>query len=167
MTGDTTERQHAYDLFANAMDTRQRDLPWDGKEFSQEFEFSFDTVRLLQNNGLSYTDPASNGFEGAWPVTTPPTPTNINCNPTCTTGTIASDHATITWKTYVLASTQVAFGNTTNYGKQSVLADAHGTLTHTTTITGLLPATTYHFYVESVDMYGNGSRSADVTFTTP
>ena len=61
------------------------------------FEFSFDTVRLLQNNGLSYTDPASNSFGGFWPVTTPPLPTTVNCNSTCATGTIASDHATITW----------------------------------------------------------------------
>ena len=124
-------------------------------------------MRLLQNNGLSYTDPASNSFGGFWPVTTPPTPTKVNCNTTCATGTIASDHATITWTTYVLASTQVVYGTTTAYGKQTVLSDTHGTLSHGANLTGLLPATKYHFYVKSVDMKGNVGRSADLTFTTP
>ena len=166
MTGDTTERQHAYDLFSHAMDTPGA-YQWDGKEFSVEYEFSFDTVRLLQNNGMSYTDPASNSFGGFWPVTTPPIPTKVNCNTTCSTGTIASDHATITWTTYVLASTQVVYGTTTAYGKQTVLSDTHGTLSHGANLTGLLPATKYHFYVKSVDMKGNVGRSADLTFTTP
>jgi hypothetical protein len=165
MTGDETERQHAYALFSNAFHTASG-FDWNGKEFSQEFEFSFDTVRLLQNNGVSYTDPASNSFEGYWPVTTPPIPTNVNCSPTCATGTIAADHATITWTTYVLASTQVAYGTTTAYGKQTPLSDPHGVLSHSATLTGLLPATTYHFIVKSVDMVANKSQSADVTFTT-
>jgi hypothetical protein len=166
MTGDVTERQHAYDLFGNAMDTPGA-YQWDGKQFSQEFEFSFDTVRLLQNNGVSYTDAASNSFEGYWPVTTPPTPTKVNCGPTCAIGTVAADHATITWTTYVLASTQVAYGTTTAYGQQTVLSDTHGVLSHSATLTGLLPATKYHFSVRSVDMVGDASQSADLTFTTP
>ncbi len=166
MTGDATERQHAYDLFSNAFHPASG-FAWDGKEFSQEFEFSFDTVRLLQNNGTSYTDPASNAFEGFWPVTTPPVPTKVNCNSTCATGTIGSDHATITWNTYVVASTQVVYGTTTSYGQQTELADTHGTLSHSATLTGLLPATKYHFSVVSVDMNGNRGRSPDLTFTTP
>ena len=166
MTGDTTERQHAYDLFSNAFHPANG-FDWDGKEFSQEFEFSFDTVRLLQNNGMSYTNPASNSFTGFWPVTTPPTPTNVNCNPTCATATIASDHATITWTTYVLASTQVIYGATTGYGKQTALSDTHGVLSHSATLTGLLPATEYHFRCLSVDMVGNKSQTTDLTFMTP
>lgn len=166
MTGDPTERQHAYDLFSNAFHPASG-FDWDGKEFSQEFEFSFDTVRLLQNNGLSYTDHASNSFEGYWPVSTPPIPTKMNCGPTCATGTVASDHATITWTTYVLASSQVVYGTTTAYGKQTVLADTHGVLSHSADLSGLLPATKYHFNVRSVDMMGNASQSSDLTFTTP
>ena len=166
MTGDTTERQHAYDLFSNAFHPASG-FSWDGKEFSQLFEFSFDTVRLLQNNGVSYTDPSSNSFAGFWPATTAPLPTSVNCNTTCATGTIGSDHATITWTTYVVASTQVVYGTTTAYGKQTALSDTHGTLSHTASLTGLLPATKYHFYVRSVDMKGNPGRSVDLMFTTP
>ncbi len=166
MTGDTTERQHAYDLFSNAFHPASG-FSWDGKEFSQEFEFSFDTVRLLQNNGLSYTDPASNTYSGYWPVTTPPVPTKVNCNSICATGTIGSDHATIAWTTYVPASTQVLYGTTTAYGKQTVLSDTHGALSHSVTLTGLLPATTYHFRAQSVDMSGNTGQTPDLTFTTP
>lgn len=166
MTGDVTERQHAYDLFGHAMDTPGA-YQWDGKEFSQEFEFSFDTVRLLQNNGMSYTDPASNSFGGAWPVTTPPTIVGVNCTTTCATGTIGSDHATITWTTYVLATTQVVYGTTTAYGNQTALSDTSGVLSHSATLSGLLPATKYHFRVKSVDMVGNPSQSTDLTFTTP
>ena len=166
MTGDETERQHAYALFSNAFHPASG-FDYMGKEFSQEFEFSFDTVRLLQNNGVSYTEPESNVFEGFWPVTTPPSPMNVNCNATCATGTIASDHATITWTTYVLASTQVVYGTTTAYGQQTVFSDTSGVLSHSATLTGLLPATKYHFRAKSVDMMGNTSQSPDLTFTTP
>jgi hypothetical protein len=166
MTGDTTERQHAYDLFSNAF-VYPNAFGWSGKQFSQEYEFSFDTVRLLQNNGMSYTDAASNPFSGYWPVTTPPIIVGTNCNTVCATGTIATDHATITWTTYVLASTQVAYGTTTSYGKQTALSDTAGTLSHSATLTGLLSHTTYHFRARSVDIQGNQVQTPDITFTTP
>jgi len=165
MTGDDTERQHAYDLFSNAFHPAGY-FYVSGKEFSQEFEFSFDTVRLLQNNGVSYTDQASNAFQGYWPVTTPPQPTNVNCNPTCTAGTIGSNQATLTWTTYVLASSQVVYGTTTAYGKQTALSDTSGVLSHAVTLTGLLSKTTYHFRAWSVDVAGNTSQTPDLTFTT-
>jgi hypothetical protein len=40
------------------------------------------------------------------------------------------------------------------------------TLSHTAALTGLLPATTYHYRVISVDRGGNVTQSADFTFVT-
>ncbi len=157
MTGDPVEQQRANLLFSNAFHPAAG-FDYDGKEFSQEFEFSFDTVRLLQNNGLSYTDPASNIYWGYWPVTTPPTIQSPK---------IGSDHATITWTTYVPATSQVVYGTTTAYGMQTAVSDTSGTLSHSLTLTGLLPAKTYHYRAKSVDMVGNASQTTDLTFTTP
>jgi len=157
MTGDEASQQHAYDLFSNAFHCGKDCYDLNGKVFSQNFALSFDTVRLLQNNGMSYTDPASNIFDGDWPVTTPPEPKY---------GSIVGG-STVTWQTYVLASSQVVYGTTTAYGMQTAVSDTSGVLAHSVTLPGLLPATTYHFRVKSVDMMGNASQSADQTFKTP
>ena len=47
-TGDTVERDHGDLLFQHAFDDPEGGYSWSGKQFSQEFEFSFDFVRYRQ-----------------------------------------------------------------------------------------------------------------------
>ena len=169
MTGDPQEQQHAFDLFQHALDS-PGDYGWSGKQFSQMWEFSPDAVRLLQNNGASYTDQASNPYTGSWPVTTPPTLEKVNCDPNsyrgCKSGTIGTSTATIFWTTYVPATSQVFYGTTVGYGHQTSVADPSGVLVHSMTLTQLDPSTVYHFRPKSVDLLGNAAEMHDLTFTT-
>jgi len=169
MTGDPQEQQHAFDLFQHALDS-PGDYSWSGKQFSQMWEFSPDAVRLLQNNGASYTEQASNPYVGAWPVTTPPVLEKVNCDPNyypgCNAATIGASTATIFWTTYVPATTQIFYGTTVGYGKQTLVVDPNGATAHSMTLTQLSPATLYHFRVKSVDLLGNVAEMRDLTFTT-
>jgi chitodextrinase len=81
------------------------------------------------------------------------------------TATPASTDATITWKTYEPATTQVKFGITPGYGSVTP-ANQLLTTSHTVVVTGLLPRTTYHYQANSVDAAGNVAALQDQTFTT-
>lgn len=168
MTGDTTEQQHAMDLFNHAFDY-PAGYEFSGKQWSQMWEFSPDTVRLLQNNGTSYTAAASNPYTSAWPVTTPPTSERTNCDPNyypgCQSGSIGSTTASIFWGTFLPSSTQVVYGLSTTYGQQTVLVPAM-VPQHVISLTGLQANTTYHFRTQSVDAYGNLGSMHDLTFHT-
>ena len=74
--------------------------------------------------------------------------------------------AVINWTTNENASSQVEYGKTASYGKESAL-NSTLTLTHKVTLTGLEPNTTYHYRVISVDSSGNTiTFDEDRTFTT-
>ena len=73
--------------------------------------------------------------------------------------------ATVTWTTNVAADTQLEYGTTTAYGATTPL-DTALTVTHSATLTGLAPRTTYHYRVLSRDYAGRQTVSADRTFTT-
>jgi len=77
--------------------------------------------------------------------------------------TVTSSTATITWKTDKSATSKVNYGLTTAYG----LTVSSGVLvtSHSLTLTGLTPSTTYHYQVQSMDGGVTGSYS-DKTFTT-
>jgi hypothetical protein len=79
--------------------------------------------------------------------------------------TPTSSGATITWKTYEPATTQVAYGLTSGYGQTTQFNPTLLT-SHTATITGLEPMTTYHYQVRSIDGAGNVADLEDETFTT-
>lgn len=93
------------------------------------------------------------------PDTTPP---QITAGPTaapadCTAG--------ITWTTDELSTSVVQFGTTVAYG--STASTSGNVTSHSVTLSGLTPATTYHYRAGSTDGSGNGpSWSADSTFTT-
>lgn len=76
--------------------------------------------------------------------------------------TAAATTATVTWTTNVSASSTVYYGLTTAYG--STATGSAGT-SHTVSITGLTPETTYHYKVVSTNTYGT-VESTDRTFTT-
>jgi len=78
---------------------------------------------------------------------------------------ISSASATINWITDEGATSQVEYGTTTAYGSNSVLNSTLVT-SHSRTLSGLAPVTTYHYRVKSSDAAGNLATSADNTFTT-
>ncbi|MBP9750440.1 MAG: S-layer homology domain-containing protein [Candidatus Peribacteraceae bacterium] len=79
-----------------------------------------------------------------------------------------STSVTITWTTDENASTRVNFGPTSAYGTFTTETDTSPRVSsHTKTITGLLPCTTYHYTRISADAAANSTTQAGGTFTTP
>lgn len=92
--------------------------------------------------------------------TTPPAISEINVVP-------AKNSATITWKTNEGSTSWVVYGTSTNYGLEKKTTSY--VASHSLTITGLTPSTTYHYQLKSKDSSGNiscSSCSTDKTFTT-
>ncbi|HKV32265.1 MAG TPA: N,N-dimethylformamidase beta subunit family domain-containing protein [Candidatus Dormibacteraeota bacterium] len=83
--------------------------------------------------------------------------TGVQANP----GTIS---AVINWQTNNAASSRVDYGATTAYG--STASDPNSVTSHSVTLTGLTPSTTYHYQVTSVDGFSQTASSADAGFTT-
>jgi len=167
-TGDTVERDRGDLLFQHAFDDPDA-LTWSGKQFSQLYEFSFDFVRYRQGLTTSSVIPENNPYTGPYADTVPPISEKVNCDPNffpgCKPGSIGSTTATIFWKTYKPATTQLIYGMTTGYGQSSAL-DSTMVLSHTVQLTGLRPGTTYHFRTRSVDVQGKIGSMHDLTFTT-
>ncbi len=97
------------------------------------------------------------------PTATPRIPLRIAASPI--SDGLTSSSATITWLSTQPGTSQVEFGLSTAYGFATGL-DAGPTSQHRQVITGLLPATVYHYRVKSVDALGASVVSADATFTT-
>lgn len=111
-------------------------------------------------NSVGNESSYSNEVYKTIPDLTPPVISGVSVNNTI------SARANITWTTDKLSSSQVEYGKTTTYGS---LTSPDNTMvtSHTVTVNGLVPVTTYHFRVNSLDTNGNISNSADFTFTTP
>jgi hypothetical protein len=93
------------------------------------------------------------------PDQTPPVVSNVaNTN-------ITASSAMITWDTNEVSDSQVFFGTTPPYGDSPGLNTAMVT-NHFQLLSGLLPATMYHYYVVSKDAAGNAASSNTFTFTT-
>jgi purple acid phosphatase-like protein/fibronectin type III domain protein len=82
-----------------------------------------------------------------------------------TSSGVTTTSANIAWTTNEPADSQVQFGTSTAYGSTTTV-DPALLLSHSVPLTGLLPATTYHYRVISVDRGGNVTQSADFTFVT-
>jgi hypothetical protein len=91
--------------------------------------------------------------------TTPPVITGV------TASNVTNSSATISWATNEDADTQVDYGLTTSYGSSTAL-NASLVTSHSQTLSGLTPATLYHYRVRSSDGSGNLSVSNNYTFTT-
>ena len=100
-------------------------------------------------------------FLGRFEVATTGAPMITNV----TSGGVSNTGATITWTTDVATTTQVEYGPTAGYGQLTTLDAAMGT-SHSVTLTGLSPGTTYHFRVLSRNAGGVLGASTDYTFTT-
>jgi hypothetical protein len=82
------------------------------------------------------------------------------------TSAITTTSATITWTTDQATTSLVNYGTTTGYGAYSALNSTLST-SHSVTLTGLTPGTTYDFDVVSANSAGTSSNSANSTFATP
>jgi hypothetical protein len=98
---------------------------------------------------------------GGTPTTGPTPPVISNVAPSGVT----SSNATISWTTNAPADSQVAYGTTTAYGSTTTL-DTTQVTSHSQTLSGLSPSTTYHYRVQSKDAAGNPAVSSDFVFTT-
>ncbi|MCL5411265.1 MAG: fibronectin type III domain-containing protein [Patescibacteria group bacterium] len=75
-----------------------------------------------------------------------------------------STSVTVTWTTDKSSDSYVEYGLSSSYG--TVSGKDESSLSHSVTVTGLSPSTTYHFRVKSKDSDGNTGTSNDSTFTT-
>lgn len=85
-------------------------------------------------------------------------------------GSSATAKATIQWTTNEAATAQVVYNSGLwhcTYFNESPVSDASGATSHSVTLTGLVPNSTYHYAVQSTDKSGRTAYSADLTFTTP
>jgi len=89
--------------------------------------------------------------------TTAPLISDINIKASRTTGEI-------NWKTSEPSISWILYGTTTDYGKE--IKTTTYTTSHSITIAGLTPGTTYHFQIKSRDSAGNIRSAGDRTFTT-
>jgi len=167
-TGDTTERDRGDLAFQHALDVLDAYV-YTGKQFSQLYEFSFDFVRYRKGEKTSDDAPENNPYTGPYADSVPPIMEKTNCDPNffpgCKAGTITSTTATIFWNTYKPATSQVGYGTNANSLRGTPI-DKSLVLAHSVTISGLQPATTYHFRVRSVDKSGLEATMRDLTFTT-
>ena len=82
-----------------------------------------------------------------------------------TISNITETTATISWTTDEPATSQVEYGETTDYGSTTAL-DETLISNHSVSLSELTMNTTYHFKVKSEDALGNGAMSNDNTLTT-
>jgi len=78
---------------------------------------------------------------------------------------ITASSATINWTTNEAADSQVDYGVTVAYGSSTNL-DGNRVTAHSQMLSGLTPATLYHYRVRSRDAAGNIAVSGDFTFTS-
>lgn len=83
------------------------------------------------------------------------------------TSTASSTEALLTWTTDEMASSQVVYGPTTQYGVTSTVVDLSPLVTsHSVSVSGLAACATYHYRVISIDASANSATSTDASFLT-
>jgi len=107
-------------------------------------------------NGKILTGKRINAFSALKSVTTPVI-SNVETADTTATST------RITWSTDFPSTSKVVYGTST---LSLEVVDNTQTTNHVVTLTGLTASTTYSFYVESEDQYGNIASSTNQSFQT-
>ncbi len=79
---------------------------------------------------------------------------------------INQNGGSITWTTDEPADSQIEYGTTASYG-QSTAVNTSLVTAHSSVVSGLDAATTYHYRVKSRDAAGNLAVSGDAVFRTP
>jgi hypothetical protein len=93
-------------------------------------------------------------------VSPPPPPAISNVLVTNRT----ANSAAVTWTTNVAATSQVQYGPTVPYS--STVSDPTLTTNHSVALSGLTPATTYHYQLTSQDASSRSASTGDFVFTT-
>jgi hypothetical protein len=130
------------------------------------YQITWDTTTATNGShslGAKAADPAGNvGTATGVSVTVsnPPTISGI------ATSNLTPIGVTISWTTNVAANSQIKYGLTSSYGSSTTL-DSTLVTSHSQTLSGLAPNTTYHYQVLSTDASNNQAASADKTFATP
>src|ERR1700733_16274030 len=83
---------------------------------------------------------------------------------TISSGNPDATSATISWQTNLAGTSSLSIGPTTSYG--TGYFSSISSTTHTLTVSGLSPATTYHYELFSYDANGDVATSSDQTLTT-
>jgi hypothetical protein len=116
-------------------------------------------VKCRDLSGNTNTDDYVISFYVASSDITPPVVSNVRVTD------ITPYAANVTWATDEPCTSQVEYGRTATYGQMTVLSPTRA-LSHSVTLTGLDPATTYHFRARSQDAAYNETVSGHYTFTT-
>ena len=90
---------------------------------------------------------------------TPPIISNVQIATTTATSTA------VTWSTDLPATSKVAYSTTTPVSS-TIISTSTLVTNHSLALTGLTASTTYYFYTESADTYGNIATSTEQSFTT-
>jgi hypothetical protein len=117
--------------------------------------YDFDVVSA---NSLALSSTSSNTTFSTTGTAPGPVISNIS------TSGVMSGAATINWTTDEASTSVVNYGTTTGYGTTSTLAPL--VTTHSVTLTGLTPNTTYDFDVASANSATTTTTSTNLTFTT-
>jgi Bacterial Ig domain/Purple acid Phosphatase, N-terminal domain len=119
-------------------------------------------------NGTHTISAAAADAAGNQTTSSPITVTVNNVPPVISTvlaGGLTTSSAAVSWSTDVAANSQVDYGTSTAYGSSTTL-DSTLVIGHAQTLSGLLPATVYHYRVKSANSNGSLGTSGDFTFTT-
>ncbi|HUC31061.1 MAG TPA: fibronectin type III domain-containing protein, partial [Candidatus Paceibacterota bacterium] len=123
------------------------------------YDYCIDATDLAGNTANSCGHSFTTAAAPLAPDTTPPTILLV------TAASLATSTATVTWTTNELANAQIEYGTSTSYGFTSPLNTSFA-LTHSESLSNLLPDTTYHYRVISADEAGNLATLTDETFMT-
>ncbi len=132
------------------------------------------SIKLSPNKTIAYTLTATNAGgtvskSVVISVSAAPPPAPDTKAPVITNVSASHESGTkilITWATNEPSTGQVEYGETRDYGVV-VTSNEDLTTTHSITLSGLEPNTTYHYRVKSKDKAGNEALSVDYTFVTP
>jgi hypothetical protein len=122
--------------------------------------FDLGAYEYLNAGGYNISDDVISAFTASGPST--PAPLGVSG---VFAGSITTTGASISWTTNNPASSQVAYGITPSYGSLTP-NDPTLVTAHSVALTGLAPATTYHYQVRSQDAQLTSASSGDLTFTT-
>ncbi len=131
-----------------------------GKTYKIQVVGGASGVKDLANNAMATTYTHATGFSTT-PDTTAPVISAVQ------SGNVGRSTADITWTTDELSDSQVFYRETGQTAYQQTDVNSSLVTTHSVSLTGLEPATTYEYHVRSADGAGNATTSTpDKTFTT-
>jgi predicted secreted Zn-dependent protease len=186
-TPDTSVPTLPTHLTATALNSNQVRLGWSASTDNVGVT-GYDVLRggtvIGTASGTTYTDntvsPSTQysytveAFDAAGNVSNPSDPATVTtpaaaANPPVisqiATSNVTTTAATVSWTTNIPSSSQVLYGGDATYG-QSTTLDSTLVTSHTQTLNGLTPGTTYHFAVQSAGSAGGPGTSGDNTFST-